>query len=100
MASRKVVWSRRAILDRAQILEYWVERNKSSAYSNKLNTLFNITIRSIQVNPNSGRQTSLKSIRERTVRDYQVIYEILREGSILIIAIWDTRRNPSKKFTP
>ena len=40
MAKKKVVWSKKAHLDRMKILEYWIEHNQSKIYSEKLFNLF------------------------------------------------------------
>lgn len=39
MVKRDVIWTRTADIQFAGILEYWVNRNKSNAYSKKLLTL-------------------------------------------------------------
>jgi len=32
MAKGKITWTKGAYLERQEILDYWIERNKSSAY--------------------------------------------------------------------
>ncbi len=39
--AKKIIWSLTAQNDCKEILSYWIDRNKSLAYSQKLNLLFN-----------------------------------------------------------
>ena len=36
MAKRKIVWTVTAAKQRREVLKYWTERNKSTAYAEKL----------------------------------------------------------------
>ena len=72
---------------------YWIKRNKSDAYSNKLRKLFKITIKHLTEFPHSGSPTQIENIRVKVVRDYLIIYQIL-EKEIYILTIRDSRRNP------
>ena len=36
---KKIIWSERAINERTEILQYWINRNKSKVNSLKLNAL-------------------------------------------------------------
>jgi len=95
VAKRKIIWSIRAQQDRLQILEYWIERNKSESYSEKLYNLFNSAIELISEHPEIGRQTDEQDIRAKIVRDYMIFYQV-SEQQLNILAIWDTRQNPEK----
>ena len=79
MAKKKVIWSKRAHLDRIEILEYWIEHNQSKTYSEKLFKLFKEASNLIGQYPNIGRPTDLPSTRIKTVRDYMMIYEELKD---------------------
>ncbi len=93
MAKRKVIWSLNAQNDHKEILQYWKQRNKSTAYSKKLRKLFNIAIRQIKLHPGIGSPTQLEGVRVKVVRDYLLVYK--EAGSeLLLLAIWDSRRNP------
>lgn len=59
MAKYKIVWSIEARLDLIDILEYYIERNKSAAYSKKLNSRINNSIKLISRNPMIGLQTGI-----------------------------------------
>jgi addiction module RelE/StbE family toxin len=93
--AKRVIWSVNAQADRKNILTYWTQRNKSPAYSKKLNRLFKDAIRLIADFPNIGKPTGIKNIRVKIVRDYLIIYE---EASlqIIILSIWDARQDPAK----
>ena len=95
MAKRKVIWSLRAHQDRLEILEYWIKRNKSKTYSEKLYSLINSSVELIAEHPEIGRTTDEPGVRLKIVRDYYLVYE--DDGEYLnILAIWDTRQNPAK----
>jgi plasmid stabilization system protein ParE len=51
MARYKIEWSIEARLDLLDILGFYIERNKSAAYSNKLNTKIVRSIKLIGQNP-------------------------------------------------
>ena len=91
--AKQVIWSERAIDDLLKIFEYWNIRNKSTNYSKKLNELFNKAIALISNHSAIGRTSQLENIKIKVVRDYLIIYEDASE-MILILTIWDTRRNP------
>jgi plasmid stabilization system protein ParE len=96
MVKRKIEWLVDAKFDLKDILNFYIERNGSAVYSRKLNTKFNKSIRLISKNPYIGIQTDIINVRSLVTDDYQVIYEIF-DHTILIIKIWDCRRNPADK---
>jgi toxin YoeB len=96
MAKFKVEWSIEARLDLLDILDFYIVRNKSAAYSKKLNSKINNSIKLISKNPLIGLQSGIESVRALVTGDYQIIYEIL-DKSILISMIWDCRRDPEDK---
>ena len=97
MVKYKVEWSIEARLDLIDILEFYIIRNKSSLYSKKLNTKINKSIKLINKNPLIGLQSQINSVRAIITGDYQIIYEIL-DSRIVIIMIWDCRRDPEDKI--
>jgi len=58
--AKQVVWSLRAQADRKHILAYWRKRNKSVAYSKKLNQLFKEAVQIVRDFPQIGKQTDDK----------------------------------------
>ena len=93
--ARQVVWSLRAQAERKQILKYWRRRNKSNAYSKKLNQLFKESIRIIRDFPQVGKRTDDSNARIKIVRDYLIICEAT-ESQIFILTIWDSRQDPGR----
>ncbi len=97
MAKYKVEWSFEARLDLIDILEFYRIRNKSSLYSKKLNSKINKSIKLISKNPLIGLHSQIDTVRALITGDYQIIYEIF-DNVILIIMIWDCRRDPEDKI--
>ena len=93
MARLKIIWTEKANLERKEILDYWIHRNKSKSFSLKLNRLFIDNLKLLSSNPNIGRKTKFDNVRVKIIRDYLLFYEIL-EKEILVLSIWDGRRNP------
>lgn len=96
MGKRKIKWTERAVRERNRILDYWYFRNKSIVYSKKLNVLFISTIDLIASQPEAGKifHRELK-ICFVLVKSYRIYYLIHAE-ELIILSIWDTRRNPSE----
>ena len=95
MAEKKVIWSIRAQNDRRRLLEYWINRNKSTSYSIKLNKSFIEAERLIAVHPEIGKPTDIRNIRIKLIRDYLMIYKIT-DDFIQILTLKDARQHPSE----
>ena len=85
----------KAIHDKIDILDYWIERNKSKTYSIKLNKLFDKSIYSLSNYPEQGKKSDYKNIRIKIVQQYLIFY-LNKEDHIEIVRIWDARRNPKE----
>ena len=92
---KRIIWSRSAHLDRFQILEYWIDRNKSNIYSKKLNKIFEDTADLISKHPKMGKETDVPNVRIKIVKDYLLTYRET-ETTIEILIIWDSRQDPPK----
>lgn len=92
MAGR-VIWTFKAEKDLLDILEYWVSRTQSVAYSKKLNKLFKENIKLLSQYPHIGRVTDDNNIRIKLVGNYLLFYEVV-DTHIIILKIWDSRQNP------
>ena len=90
---RRLIWSVEARNSRKSIFEYWNNRNKSKAYSNKLNLLFNANLQIILKLPEFGLPTKNEVDKYIIVSHFEIIYKITKE-EIVVIDIWDTRQNP------
>ena len=93
--AKKIIWTEKATIERKEILEYWVERNKSKTFSLKLNRLFVETLRLLADFPNIGRKTDLENVRVKIVKDYLLFYEI-KNSELIVLSIWDLRRDENK----
>jgi len=96
MVRIKIEWSLEARLDLIDILELYIQRNGNSIYSRKLYLQINKSIQFLVKNPFIGKQTEDPSVRALITGDYQIIYEVF-DKLILIIMIWDCRRDPEDK---
>lgn len=92
---KQIIWTLRAQEDRKEIFTYWNNRNKSNAYSKKLNLLFKEVIKLISRFPQIGRPTEIENIRIKIVRGYLIVYEEAAT-QILILTIWDGKQDPRK----
>jgi hypothetical protein len=93
MAKIKVVWSRTAYLQRKIILLFWVENNKSSAYSKKLLLEIRKATSQLSKYPNLGKPTDIDSINCYVMGNYSLYYKI-EVFEIQIICFLDNRQNP------
>ncbi|WP_407484556.1 type II toxin-antitoxin system RelE/ParE family toxin [Elizabethkingia miricola] len=92
MVARKIIWTLKANLERRDILEYWIDRNKSKKFSIKLNKLIVGTIKQIAENPGIGRKTNLENVRVKIIRGYLLFYEF-DENYLKVLTLWDGRRD-------
>jgi plasmid stabilization system protein ParE len=96
MAEFKIEWSTEARLDLIDVLEFYIQRNGSSSYSKKLYAQINNGLKLVAKNPSIGVQTDFPDTRTLITGDYQIIY-VITEKTILVVMLWDCRRNPDDK---
>jgi len=96
MVKYKIKWSIEARLDLIDILEFYIKRNGNSFYSKKLNAIIKQGLIQISKNPFIGIKTQYDSDRVLITSDYQLVYEVIND-LILVVMIWDCRRNPDDK---
>lgn len=92
--AKRLIWSPLARKIRKEILQYWILRNKSKYYSQKLNILFENSAQQIADFPYSGISVSDNIYRGKLIKDYYILYKI-KDDSIEILFIWDTRKDPA-----
>lgn len=98
MGERKISWTRRALQQKMAIMEYWFLETGTVEYTIKLETLFTTTIKTLTTIPRIGPLFDEKrNIRYVVVRDYKIYYTF-NDMQIVVLAIWDTRRD-HKTFT-
>ena len=93
--AKKLIWSKQALQDRKDILDYWINRNKSKTYSIRLNNLFIDAIKIIAEHPNIGIATDFENVKGKLVKDYYIFYQE-NQDVIHILTIWDCRQSPDK----
>jgi len=93
MVKRKLIWSNRAKISIYRILKFYIDRNKSNTYSEKLLNIFKKEIQLLTKYPNLGVLTNIKNVRGLITGNYIIYYEITRK-EIIIHTIWDSRQNP------
>ncbi len=91
--AKEIVWTQTSIQDRYKIYEFWLIKNKSDLYSEKLEKLFTEAANLLAEFPEIGTQTDFSEVRVKVVRDYKLFY-ISLTNSIQIIRIWGARQNP------
>jgi plasmid stabilization system protein ParE len=93
----KVVWSRTAESQLQQILTYWLKRNGSPAYPQKLYEAIHERIQLLSYYPELGKPTDFKTTQQSVLGHHSILYR--HEGEfILISAIWDNRDDPKKLY--
>jgi addiction module RelE/StbE family toxin len=95
MVARRIIWTTSAKLQLQEIFEYFNSRNKSKAYSLKLNRIIQAELKSLILQSNIGKKTNTINIRGLLIQNYFIFYEI-NEKDIVILSVWDTRQNPKK----
>jgi addiction module RelE/StbE family toxin len=90
---KKIIWSEHAHKSRKEILQYWIDKNKSPTYSVKLNLLFKEAVQLLSEFPRIGKLTTIEGVRAKIVRDYYIFYQE-KSDRIFILSIWDTRQDP------
>lgn len=96
---KRLTWSKKAVQDRKDILNYWNETNGNKNYSRKLNNEFNELLELLLLFPLLGRKVENHNSRFVVKGDYIIFYrisEIKDIKNIEILNIWDNRRDPHK----
>ncbi|HVZ97636.1 MAG TPA: type II toxin-antitoxin system RelE/ParE family toxin [Chitinophagaceae bacterium] len=90
---KRIVWTNAARKARREILEYWIKHNDSNTYAKRLSKLFRIKVALLQSSHYLGKPTDFKDVRVSLVVHFSIFYKIQGE-KIIIMGIWDNRRNP------
>ena len=91
--AKNIKWSKQAVSDRIQILDYWYKRLGNKTYSKKLDKYLRDTILLLAENPWMGKESRKYDARCFIKGNYQIFYRI-RKNCIELLQIWDCRRNP------
>jgi plasmid stabilization system protein ParE len=95
MAKRTVVWTFTAAKQRREILKYWVKRNNSTLYAEKLIKLTARQIKTILKHPESYKAVGYSDTRVSAMGYFSIYYKIT-DDQLIITAFWDNRQDPKK----
>lgn len=94
MAERQIVWTRTAVNQRKHILEYWIIKNQSTTYSEKLVELFRERTRQLIKHPKLGKKADFPETRVISLGHFSIFYKATKDR-IIITSVWDNRQNPA-----
>jgi plasmid stabilization system protein ParE len=95
MAKRTVVWTETAAKQRREILKYWVERNGTTTYAEKLIKLTADQIKVILSNPKLFKKADFPDTYISALGHFSIFYKFTKE-TLIITAFWDNRQDPKK----
>lgn len=97
--ARQVIWSKAAEEDFRNILQYWTEKNGNDTYSRKIEERVSRIALLLSMFPKIGRKSETSETRRVIWEHYSIYYKLVRE-SVVIIHVWDSRRNPADMQIP
>lgn len=77
--AQKIVWAQKAKRELIDILQYWVDRNKSNIFSLKLNSLIESQLNLILEQPKIGRKTDIPNVYIKVIHKYLLYYEFVND---------------------
>ncbi|MFN8283720.1 MAG: type II toxin-antitoxin system RelE/ParE family toxin [Chitinophagales bacterium] len=93
MAANKIIWHPVAKIELKEILDFYIWRNKSKSYSEKLLHKINTQINSFLIFPYAAKNTDFEDIQYFTIDNNFIFYKVV-ENIIYILMVSDARRNP------
>ncbi|MCP4215575.1 MAG: type II toxin-antitoxin system RelE/ParE family toxin [bacterium] len=94
--AKLVKWSKQAVADRIQILDYWFRRLGDKTYSRKLDKHLREAILLLSEHPLMGKQSEKLDLRCFVKGNYRIYYQI-KKDCIELLHLWDSRRNPEDR---
>ncbi len=70
--AKRVTWTNSAKQARRDILQFWIDRNKSKAYSKKLSVLLRDKINLISDQNYIGKPTNFKDVRATLISHFTI----------------------------
>jgi toxin YoeB len=95
MAKRNVVWTETAARQRREILKYWVKRNGTTTYAEKLIKLISEQVKLILTNPKLFKKADFPDTHVSALGHFSIFYKYTKD-SLIITAFWDNRQDPKK----
>ena len=93
MAKRAVVWTKTAARQRREILKYWVKRNGTTTYAEKLIKLTSEQLKIIQSNPKLFKTADFPDAHVAALGHFSIYYKFTKD-QIIVTAFWDNRQDP------
>lgn len=93
MAKRAVVWTKTAARQRREILKYWVKRNGTTTFAEKLIKLTSEHIKIIQNNPKLFKTADFPGTHVAALGHFSIYYQFTKD-KIIVTAFWDNRQDP------
>ena len=91
--AKEIIWSRKAQNELIEILEYWINRNKTNTFSIKLNSLIEEQLNLIFEFPKIGRKTDIENVYIKVVHKYLLYYEFV-DNNLHVLTIRHGSKNP------
>lgn len=91
--AEKIIWTVKAKKELIEILQYWIERNKSNNFSSKLNSLIESQLNLIIEQPKIGRKTDIPNVYIKVIHKYLLYYEFIN-NTLYILTIRHGSQNP------
>ena len=91
--ARQVIWSKSSLLLLQDIVKYWNNRNGTTTYSEKLYSLFQITLQQLAKYPETGGLTENARVRYKKIRTYY-LYFTFDDSALKVIAVCHVKRGP------
>lgn len=93
MAKRTINWSKNAVTDLLEILDFYSKRNKSTDYSIKLNKAIKKKLKSLDFSIALPQKTTVEGLYYFTHNHISVCFEIA-DNDLKIMLVIDERRSP------
>lgn len=97
MAKKEIIWSKNALNELQDILDFYNERNGNTNYCSKLLEEIESLLELLSINEMLGRKTTDKNSRVLVKKVYLIFYEI-KKDKLEILSFWDNRQNPDYRL--
>ena len=90
---KRIIWTVQADQIFTKILEFYIQRNGSKAYSRELNRKIQSLVTILAKQPFIGSKTNYLNIRVFVSSNYKIFYQIFKD-QLIIHLVWDCRQDP------
>ena len=93
--ARGIEWTEEAEKSFKKTLRFYTRRNGSNKYSKKVNNVIKQLCKHLKRYPLLGMKTTKSGVRVIITSPFQIYYTV-RPQAIVILNVWDTRRDPDE----